>query len=1073
MSNDLHDTLQRHLAGNYTVERELGGGGMSRVFVATETRLGRRVVIKVLAPEVAAEISTQRFEREIQTAASLQQANIVPVLTAGDAGGVPFFTMPFVEGESLRAHLVRSGPLSIPQATHVMSDVARALAYAHEHGIVHRDIKPDNVLLSRGAAVVTDFGIAKAIVAARTDGDESAPTLTQLGSTIGTPAYMAPEQAAGDPSTDHRADIYAFGCTAYELLTGRPPFVEKSPQRLLAAHMAETPTPVERLRPDTPPMIATLVARCLEKEPTRRPRSADELLEALDAMATMSGGTLNTLPITVLGRPGMFTRALVVYGIGFLLVAFAAKGAISVIGLPDWVFPAALAVMALGLPVVLFAGYVAYVTRRAVLMSPTFTPGGSAKPRVHGTFASIAMKASPHVSWRRVAAVGVWAVVALIGVVGAFMSLRAAGIGPFGSLLASGKLNDRDQIIVADFKINGPDTALAGTLATLMNTSLGQSEAIRLMPASSIAAALQRMQRPLDSRMDVGVARDVARREGARAVVSGELTPLAQGYVVSAKLVAATTGDLLWSSSETADGPKELLHAVDRLARQLRGKIGESLKAVHGDPPLELVTTTSFEALKNFSDGTRAWNIEGDEAKAVRLLKEAVALDTTFAQAHVKLARVLNNTGLASLEQRIPLIERAYRHGDRLTEPERLDMLAAFYEQSSHRDVAKTAEASVELASRYPTWPAALNNAGSLMLATRQYARAESFLKQAIKVVPHEWFSHVNVAYPKIALGKFSEAREAIALSRTKVSALPGAADLAEARVLYNMGKLDSSIVYTRRVAALPLGLQQLNARNDLGFFYTLQGHVRAAVANLASMRSDRAQRGRAPPRLADSLTWINVAITHFEQPVEAARRLDAALTLAPLATLPPSEREYARVATLYAKAGRPDRALTVLAEYDRVVTDSAQRRIDAPLRHSALGWIALAQNKISNAVGEFRESDRVPYGGPCPMCIDAAIGLAFDRANMPDSAIAAYEHFVRTPYSIRVAADAFDLPWILRRLGALYQSKGDVAKSLLYYRRFVELWKNADPELQPQVADARRTIASLEARQTPSINRP
>jgi tetratricopeptide (TPR) repeat protein len=1070
---DLVARLNAHVQDWCTIERELGGGGMSRVFVATETRLGRRVVVKVLAPEVAAEISTQRFEREIQTAASLQQANIVPVLTAGDAGGVPYFTMPFVEGESLRAHLARSGPLSIAQAAHVMSDVARALAYAHEHGIVHRDIKPDNVLLSRGAAVVTDFGIAKAIVAARTDGDEAAPTLTQLGSTIGTPAYMAPEQAAGDPSTDHRADIYAFGCTAYELLTGRPPFTEKSPQRLLAAHMAEVPTPVERLRPDTPPIIATLVARCLEKEPTRRPSSADELLETLDAMATTSGGTLNTLPITVLGRPGMFTRALIIYGIAFILVSFAAKGAISVIGLPDWVFPAALVVMALGLPIVLFAGYVAYVTRRAVLMSPTFTPGGSAKPREHGTFASIAMKASPHLSWRRVGAVGIWAVVALIGVVGAFMSLRAAGIGPFGSLLASGKLNDRDQIIVADFKINGPDTALAGTLATLMNTSLGQSEAIRLMPASSIAAALQRMQRPLDSRMDVGVARDVARREGARAVVSGELTPLGQGYVVSAKLVAATTGDLLWSSSETADGPKDLLHAVDRLARQLRGKIGESLKAVHGDPPLERVTTTSFEALQKFSEGTRAYNIEGDEAKAVRLLREAVSLDTTFAQANVKLVRVLNNSGRASLEQRIPLIERAYRHAERLTEPERLDMLAAYYEQSSHRDAAKLIETSVELANRYPAWPAALHNAGAILSGAREYVRSESFYKQAMKVLPHEWFAYTAIGSAQIALGKFSEARNSIALSRSKVSLPPGLADVIEARALYNMGKLDSSIVYVRRAAALPLGLWQLNARSDLGFFYTLQGQIRAAVANLASIRSDNVQRGRAPPRLADSLTWINVAITHFEEPAEAVRRLDAALTLAPLATLPPSERQYARVATLYARAGRPDRALTVLAEYDRVVTDSAQRRIDAPLRHSALGWIALAQNKTRNAVGEFRESDRVPYGGPCPMCIDAAVGLAFDRANMPDSAIAAYEHFVRTPYSTRVAADAFELPWILRRLGALHESKGDIAKSLVYYRRFVELWKNADPELQPKVEAVRRIIASLETRQVANNKKP
>ena len=162
---NLRDELQHTLGSAYTLERELGGGGMSRVFVADEARLRRKVVVKVLSPEMAEGISAERFEREIQLAASLQQANIVPVLNAGDAAGMPYYTMPFVEGESLRARLA-SGKLSIPETVSILRDVARALAYAHERGIVHRDIKPDNVLLSRGTAVVTDFGIAKALAAA-------------------------------------------------------------------------------------------------------------------------------------------------------------------------------------------------------------------------------------------------------------------------------------------------------------------------------------------------------------------------------------------------------------------------------------------------------------------------------------------------------------------------------------------------------------------------------------------------------------------------------------------------------------------------------------------------------------------------------------------------------------------------------------------------------------------------------------------------------------------------------------------------------------------------------------------
>ena len=292
---DLREQLQHTLGSHYTLERELGGGGMARVFAATEMRLRRRVVVKVLPPDLAADLSVERFEREIQLAASLQQANIVPVLTAGDMDGVPYYTMPYVEGESLRALLTTHGARPVSEVVSILHDVARALSYAHGHGVVHRDIKPDNVLLSHGAAVVTDFGIAKAISASRTAAREAAghPTLTQVGASIGTPAYMAPEQAAGDPEIDHRADIYAFGCLAYELLTGHPPFSGRSPQAVIAAHLTETPRPLRGLRPETPPPLAELVEHCLAKRAVDRPASANQLLDSLNASVTPSVADAN------------------------------------------------------------------------------------------------------------------------------------------------------------------------------------------------------------------------------------------------------------------------------------------------------------------------------------------------------------------------------------------------------------------------------------------------------------------------------------------------------------------------------------------------------------------------------------------------------------------------------------------------------------------------------------------------------------------------------------------------------------------------------------------------------------
>lgn len=277
---DLRQQLQQTLGATYALDRELGGGGMSRVFVADERRLNRKVVIKVLSPELAAGVSAERFDREIQLAASLQQANIVPILAAGETDGLPFYTMPFVEGESLRARLIKDGPLPIATVISVLRDVAKALAYAHERSVVHRDIKPDNVLLSGGTAVVTDFGIAKAISAARTE--VAGSTLTQLGTSIGTPSYMSPEQAAGDRQIDGRSDLYSLGVVAYQMLVGEPPFVANSTPAMLVKHISEVPTPVTQRRSDVPPDLARAVMLCLEKDPVMRFPSAGALVTALD-----------------------------------------------------------------------------------------------------------------------------------------------------------------------------------------------------------------------------------------------------------------------------------------------------------------------------------------------------------------------------------------------------------------------------------------------------------------------------------------------------------------------------------------------------------------------------------------------------------------------------------------------------------------------------------------------------------------------------------------------------------------------------------------------------------------------
>ena len=281
---DLREQLQELLGETYRLERELSGG-MSRVFVAEETALARKVVIKVLPPETAAGVNVARFRREIQLAASLQHPHIVPLLTAGAKGDLLYYVMPLIEGESLRSRLLKTGEFPVSDVAWILRDAASALAYAHNHGVVHRDIKPDNILLTGKFAVVTDFGVAKAVSEATSDFN-----ITSQGVALGTPTYMAPEQAAADPNTDHRADIYALGVVGYELLAGTPPFTGTSQQMILAAHISRTPENVTLHRASVPPALANVVMRCLEKKPADRYQTADELVQQLSAIAT-SGST--------------------------------------------------------------------------------------------------------------------------------------------------------------------------------------------------------------------------------------------------------------------------------------------------------------------------------------------------------------------------------------------------------------------------------------------------------------------------------------------------------------------------------------------------------------------------------------------------------------------------------------------------------------------------------------------------------------------------------------------------------------------------------------------------------------
>ena len=1060
MTADLRSQIQQSLSGSYTLERELGGGGMSRVFVADEHRLGRKVVVKVLSPELAAALSTPRFEREIRVAASLQQANIVPVLAAGDVDGLPYYTMPFVDGESLRARLGR-GALPIAEAVSILRDVSRALAYAHEHGVVHRDIKPDNVLLSGHTAVVTDFGIAKAIAAAAAG--PTGTTLTQLGTAVGTPAYMAPEQAAGDPGTDHRADIYAFGCMAYELLAGRPPFAGLPPHKLLVAHMSETPAPLGELRPDCPPPLAALVMQCLAKDPAARPASATELLSRLDAVASPSAPQA-AMPAILLGGRSMLRRALVVYAAAFVAVAIVARAAIIAIGLPDWVFPGSLIVMALGLPVILFTAYAQYVSHRMAAATPTFTPGGTPSlPAIHGTMATLAVKASPHMSWKRTARGGLVAVSAFVLLVVTYMILRLLGIGPAGSLLASGKLSQSDKVVVAAFDAPAADSSLGATIAEAVRTNLSQSRVVHVVPTSAVVAALEQMKRPDTARVGLATAREIAQRIGAKAVVGGSVTRAGGGYIVTARLVAAETGDELASYNESAKDVGDLIPAVDRLTKSLREKTGESLKTVRVAPRLEQVTTGSLGALRSYAAGLRANDIQGDYPAAIQDFHEAIRQDTTFAMAYVQLAYSLQTLGGPGSTAAInEAMTEAFRLRERLPERERYNVEGAYYITAApNRPKAiRALRRAVELDS---TNYDAVNSLAVALGDARDGAGADSMFHLALEGQPDNGTILGNLATQHTVDGQFAAFDSVLATMRSRSPSYPtGTIRFGE---YWARRDYDAAEKMARADADTAEPRDALNAQGALARLALVRGRLREAERHQAQVTEGRARL------LGDTISPYENA--YFHATVDGGLRgnvrhglamLDSTLRAVPPTSVPLPRDRSLWLSVGYAQLGDTAKARSVASQFEARL-DTAERRRQWVFLARVHGLIDVAEGKTDSAVAQFRRGDIEADGLPtynCTACTPVFIAQAYERGSQADSARKYLTQYVEMAGTGHGFIDRYYLAPALFRLGELYETAGDPKRATEYYGRFVDLWKNADAELQPRVAEARRRIDHL-----------
>jgi tetratricopeptide (TPR) repeat protein len=692
--------------------------------------------------------------------------------------------------------------------------------------------------------------------------------------------------------------------------------------------------------------------------------------------------------------------------------------------------------------------------------TPVRTPHGTPAAPPASTLSRAALRASPHLRWNRLVRIGGFALGAFVLLVAGYLALGAAGIGPGASLLSKGMMSANAQILVADFRVlSGPDTLLGGVVSEALRTDLGQSNVVSVVPATAVSQALQRMQRPQDTRVDSAVAREIAEREGITAIVSGTITPLSAGtYIVVAHLVAAEDGSVLASFRETADA-RGIIEATETIAREMREEIGESLKDVRATPALGQVTTASLEALRKYAAGVRAAEVEGDYPKAISLLREAVAIDSTFAMAWRKLGVSLSNYGMSRAEIDSAAVN-AYRYRDRLTKYEAANAVGYYFQSGPGRSREKAIDAYESIIDEAPAADASRHNLALLLTSRRQYARAESLYRRRILGGGAPVVTYGNLEAVLFYQGKIAEA-DSVRRLRDRLFSNAPQVEGSELIYMYHRGALDSM----EALGAPMRAHRDLRTRSTgwyaLSSLQLLRGRVRESLRSLAEARRIDSTRGVVIPKMQDSIYVAFIDLMVVQNRERAIARFERAI-----APIPENQRAGSQIIFFYAAAGQAEKARELFTRDEAQVRDTIDRRLVQPQLHRERGEVLLAEGKALEAIPELRASDMMTDGpvNACQICLSPVLGRAFDKANMPDSAIRWFEHYLETPAMDRLIfdRDVSTVPNILRRLGELYEAKGDPRTAASYYERFVTLWKDADPELQPQVAEIRQRLARL-----------
>jgi len=1029
----------------YEILEQLGAGGMGVVYKARDTKLDRIVALKFLPQQLSTDPATkQRFMQEARAASALDDPNICTIHDIAEADdGQLFIVMAYYDGSTLK-YVIDDKGLDVEKACSIARQIALGLGTAHEAGIVHRDVKPANIMITeKGSVKILDFGVAKL-------GESS--DLTRAGSTIGTAAYMSPEQAKGE-TVDAKSDIWSIGIVLYEMLSGHRPFGGGYEAAVAYSIINEDPAPI----PGLPPELTSLIQKVLAKDPASRPNTASELANELAPFAGASAIQTRERPAFAESAHPVGTQRVV---LGFSIVAVvvlgALYGAMLAFGLPGWVFPAGVLLTLIGLPIILYSQ--SLDRKRAKLDS-------GERHQLTGLKGWLTTK--------RALQGGYLAGGGLVAITILYVGLRAAGIGPFASLISGGTLDQQDAIIVSDFQNQTSDPTLGLTVTEAFKIDLSQSSAIRMLDRSQVVSALQRMQVNPDTTLTPSLALQLAEREGAKAIIEGDINAAGASFILNARIISAIDGSQLAAFRQNARTDADILDAIDQLSAELREGIGESLVDIRGSAPLDQVTTSNIEALRLYTEAEDESSY-GNIPSAIEKLERVIEMDSTFAMGYRKLAVSYGNAG-EPREKVEAIIKKGYRHKENLPIRERL-LLEALYLDRIDDDDEGEARKYEEVLRKYPYEVPALNNLSIIYQDQKRWAEAESLIRRALEV-EDGWTFHSNLVLIMASQGKREEAYKEVAdFEQSKTSP-------------FRAAQFRSYLEFTdNNIEGAYAWLDSMEVRNR-GFFsddfrvsehrdnlLLAQGKLkegRKNHVNFATIRRNRRnwqefERNTGRTRIADSLSmeldleWERALLTGDNQKLMTAYATFMQ-EVERIGGFPDDEEgPQSWLAGVMASTGNLEEAKKWRAEHTKFhLSADAEENSDFGKTMDAYVDARLGTLSVDEAIASMLASTD-DMGCAAQGCYRDWIGdLEAERGNI-EAAIAHYEAWTDGFNMFKLGQDEGGIAVYNFRLGALYEQLGNFDEAIKRYTFMADRWKDADAVLQPQVAEARRRIETL-----------